>query len=490
MPAVPRLALGTVDEVTDPWPLLRVMLRGFANQKIHVQTFLARAAFGGFQELRAWSGATPRHLDSWLMSPGQCRSLFLEGVERADLALVLGRYLIPRSLPVASASGEIAALQNCPWGAGASNGRHSAGNGKRNQSCCLNAEQLCRLGVGGDLNKLCDWLGLTRLMVISARTLTAGSTGRVLGLSKCDGLFITDADPRVPPSRYAIDVAILFGVPLIGVVYRGRLSGAQDGENHGQWWTEGGLSLWWHFAEFERILARSATQPLPESATVIWDFHGHVQIAIARDAVFGCYFPEVLEILERSGARIVEFSPLRDERLPAETDVVYLGCGEPFPYAGQLADNHCLKAALRDFVRRGGRVYAEGAGAAYLCEWMEVATGSFIPGAGILPAAGRRLPRFGEPLPVTVTLRLPTWLADAGQAIRGYRNSQWWFEPESLSTGLVREPGLEYDMIGNAQVVASIIHVDFAAQPELLGRFFQTRSATGSPSAGSSFLKS
>lgn len=489
MPGVPRIALGTLDELTDPWPLLRVVLKGFAARKVHVQTFLSRAAFGGFQELRAWSGATPRHLDSWLMSPAQCRSFFIEGTERADLALVLGRYRGGEeiSLPLPGRCrmqpGRAGAPQN-------PSGREATG-GYRKESktqCCLHSLARCWRGSGGDLDSLCDWLGLARLVVLSARHLSAHLGTRSVALRSMDGIFLTDGDPAVPPSQYAVDVEVLVNLPLVGVVYRGRPELLWATSEDRQCWHEGGLTLWWDFGRFQRLLAASAARPLPGDPATVWDYRGRVQVAIARDVVFGCYFPETLEHLEKAGARIVEFSPLRDERIPPETDVIYFGCGEPVQHAARLAENHCLKASLRDFVRRGGRVYAEGAGAAYLCEWMEVSTGCFIPGVGILPAAGRRLPRFGEPLPVTVTLRTDTWLAEAGTAIRGYRNSQWWFEPESVSTGLVNESGLEYDMIGNARVVASIVHIDFAAQPALLGRFFQGPGTVGSSQPGGSLF--
>ena len=73
------------------------------------------------------------------------------------------------------------------------------------------------------------------------------------------------------------------------------------------------------------------------------------------------------------GAVVVDFSPLRDERLPEGTDIVYLGCGHPEVYAAELSANHCMKLSLRNHIRSGGRIYAEGGGLAYLCQQMETA---------------------------------------------------------------------------------------------------------------------
>src|SRR5690606_16917227 len=51
-----------------------------------------------------------------------------------------------------------------------------------------------------------------------------------------------------------------------------------------------------------------------------------VRVAVAYDEAFHCYFPDALDMLELSGAEVRIFSPLHDDRLPAETDIVYLGC--------------------------------------------------------------------------------------------------------------------------------------------------------------------
>src|SRR6185369_4906088 len=96
--------------------------------------------------------------------------------------------------------------------------------------------------------------------------------------------------------------------------------------------------------------------PLPIGAM---PFSG-VRIAIAFDDCFHCYFPDTLEQLELQGALVRDFSPLRDEALPHDTDIVYLGCGHPERYAGALGENHCLMTALRNHLCSGKRIYAAG----------------------------------------------------------------------------------------------------------------------------------
>src|SRR5262249_31319989 len=63
--------------------------------------------------------------------------------------------------------------------------------------------------------------------------------------------------------------------------------------------------------------------------------------AVAFDAAFHCYFPDTLDMLDRQGAVVRDFSPLHDEDLPPDTDIIYFGCGHPQNFVDDLADNHC-----------------------------------------------------------------------------------------------------------------------------------------------------
>ena len=72
------------------------------------------------------------------------------------------------------------------------------------------------------------------------------------------------------------------------------------------------------------------------------------------------------------GADLLEFSPLRDESLPANVDLVMIGCGHPDREAETLAGNHSLISALKHHVCKGRRLYAEGGGAAYLGRFLHL----------------------------------------------------------------------------------------------------------------------
>jgi cobyrinic acid a,c-diamide synthase len=91
-----------------------------------------------------------------------------------------------------------------------------------------------------------------------------------------------------------------------------------------------------------------------------------VRIAIARDEAFGFYYPDDLAALERAGAELVSFSPVRDSILP-DADGLFIGGGFPEFHLRELADNRSMRAAVCDFVESGRAVYAECGGLMYLC---------------------------------------------------------------------------------------------------------------------------
>ena len=127
---------------------------------------------------------------------------------------------------------------------------------------------------------------------------------------------------------------------------------------------------------------------------------GGFRVAYAQDEAFGRYFPDTLEALEALGADLVEFSPLRDERLPDGVDLAMIGCGYPDHHADLLASNVSMIASLREHVCRGRRIYSEGGGTAYLGRRM-IIDGRRLPGAGILPFDAELSPDPTPPAPVT-----------------------------------------------------------------------------------------
>jgi cobyrinic acid a,c-diamide synthase len=203
-----------------------------------------------------------------------------------------------------------------------------------------------------------------------------------------------------------------------------------------------------------------------------------LRVAVAFDSAFNCYFPDTLDCLDGRGASVTDFSPLHDEGLPADTDVVYLGCGHPERFADALAKNHCMKAALRTYILRGGRIYAEGGGLAYLCQQMESLDGVYRGMVGIVPSIAHLRRCHKEPRPVEVVFPRSNWLGARGAQLRGYRNTNWRLEPVGWSGAPGDSSPSPRYLVGCGRVVGSLVHLNFAAHPDFLRRFFHPLCVT------------
>ncbi len=90
-----------------------------------------------------------------------------------------------------------------------------------------------------------------------------------------------------------------------------------------------------------------------------------VRIAIARDAAFGFYYPDDLEVFVEAGAELVTFDALNDVQLP-EADGLFIGGGFPETHLAALSENQSLLADIRRALAQGMPAYAECGGLMYL----------------------------------------------------------------------------------------------------------------------------
>ena len=190
------------------------------------------------------------------------------------------------------------------------------------------------------------------------------------------------------------------------------------------------------------------------------------------EAFFG-YFPSTLDQLELLGAQVVDFSPLRDESLPPETEIVYLGCGRPEAFAQALSENHCMKSALRSHVAGGGRIYGEVGGAAYLSQMIETPSGETQRMCGILPAVAKLQPDAAATVPTEITVPQENWLVPQGSRLRGYRSHRWQFTVLGCRMDARQKTCCHPDLVGCNCAVGSLIHFHFAAFPEMFQSFFR-----------------
>ena len=205
------------------------------------------------------------------------------------------------------------------------------------------------------------------------------------------------------------------------------------------------------------------------------DDFGKIRIALARDEAFSFYYPESLAVLERLGARITEFSPLKDKALP-EADGMLLGGGFPEMFADELGSNSEMLAAVAGAAADGMPIYAECGGYMYLSKSLTDFEGGEHLMCGVLPGRvqmNKRLQMVGY---VEAELRRDCCLGSAGMKLKGHEfhfsselageadiTGERAFQFTRMRNGAVYPGGF---VSGRGNVVGSYLHLHFAGCPE------------------------
>jgi cobyrinic acid a,c-diamide synthase len=123
-----------------------------------------------------------------------------------------------------------------------------------------------------------------------------------------------------------------------------------------------------------------------------------VRIGLARDKAFHFYYEANLDYLRRNGAKLVEFSPLDNSKLPPDLDGLIIGGGFPEIFADELAQNQAIRSEIHSAIADGLTCYAECGGLMWLAEELVSRSGRHFPMAGVIPGAVEMTPglqRFG-----------------------------------------------------------------------------------------------
>lgn len=110
-----------------------------------------------------------------------------------------------------------------------------------------------------------------------------------------------------------------------------------------------------------------------------------VRIGVAYDEAFCFYYEDNLRLLERAGAELCFFSPLRDDSLPKGIQGILLGGGYPELMAEQLAGCEGMKREIQDRIQQGMPSLAECGGFMYLHEEIVTPDGRKHPMVGVIP---------------------------------------------------------------------------------------------------------
>jgi len=119
---------------------------------------------------------------------------------------------------------------------------------------------------------------------------------------------------------------------------------------------------------------------------------GGMRIAVARDEAFAFLYRANLDWLERAGATLAFFSPLRDGALPP-CDALWLPGGYPELHLEALAGNGAMLAAIRAHHAAGKPILAECGGMLYTCAALVDGQGRRAELLGLMPGEAAMQPR-------------------------------------------------------------------------------------------------
>ncbi len=429
MSPVASFAVGSLLQATESRPLLWGLWDALDHLGYRVQSYQARAAYDPCQAATAITGLCPQHLDSWLMNRATLERIYRRSAHQSDIAVIHGVWRETRE---------------------ASEG-HAASS----------------------VNTIAETLRMPLLAQLDVRQLgSCALPARPVG---CAGLLLDHVPDRRSWATWKTILESQWQLPVLGAMTAcPELRAAASQRSCSR-------EVYRHLGnEFRRFTPlgelvttlRTPTKSPGQRARMIYEprrLGRGMRIAFAYDEVFCCGFRGVLDEFEAQGAELVDFSPLHDETLPHDIDLVYLGCAPVEQYAEQLMDNTCMAAALREHVCDGRRIYGEVGGAAYLCRELVLPDGTIRPMLGILPATAVLDDQAPPPEPREVTLRGTSWLGIEGETLRGYQSRRWRLLPNE-KTGIAAE---EAELVVRHHAIGSTLQLFPAANAELLEKFLR-----------------
>lgn len=209
------------------------------------------------------------------------------------------------------------------------------------------------------------------------------------------------------------------------------------------------------------------------------DYIASVRIGIASDEAFTFYYPTSLRALEKRGAELIPFSPIRDKKLPSVDGLIF-GGGFPEMFLTELSANAPMKAAITEASNAGMPIYAECGGLMYLCRSIVNFEGNRFSMVGLVPADCRmqsKLQRVGY---VTATALKPSILANTGDTLCGHefhfstmeptgQDFPWAYALQGIRQNAPHEEGFIHK-----NVIASYLHINFDGNPQSADRFISS----------------
>lgn len=201
-----------------------------------------------------------------------------------------------------------------------------------------------------------------------------------------------------------------------------------------------------------------------------------VTIAVAKDAAFNFYYQENLELLEAYGAKLVYFSPLKNEKVPSDVDGLYLGGGFPEEFAETLTHNETSKASIRAAITDGMPTLAECGGFMYLTESITNTEGIEHHMVGLIPGKVKMQQKLAALGYREIFGREGNFLIDHNQEAKGHEFHYSTFEgAEALPTAYEVKSRFSKKSEGylKGNLVAGYTHFHFVSNPKLVERWIE-----------------
>lgn len=225
------------------------------------------------------------------------------------------------------------------------------------------------------------------------------------------------------------------------------------------------------FEALDRISALAGALPPAEPLPPVQTPPVPVRIAVARDEAFCFYYAANLDLLERAGAQLTFFSPLRDPALPPHTDGLWLGGGYPELYGRQLQQNASLRAEIAAAVRGGLPALAECGGFLYLQSRLTDAAGETFEMAGALPGESHmtaHLSHFGY---TTLQAKSDNLLGPAGMRVPAHEFHCSVSSDDGGGWEACSDNGRRACVFSSPTLYAGYPHLHFYADPAMAARF-------------------
>lgn len=142
--------------------------------------------------------------------------------------------------------------------------------------------------------------------------------------------------------------------------------------------------------DIDQIISLTSYESKTPTGKVANHFSDEIKIGVARDEAFNFMYKENISALNNMG-EVVFFSPIHDNKIPA-VDFIYLPGGYPELYAQALSSNVSMRDSIREYVNKGGKLWAECGGMMYLMQELTTAENQTWPMVGIFDGKSSMLP--------------------------------------------------------------------------------------------------